>query len=99
MPLELCNAPTTFQEYINDLLRDYLDQRVIVYLDDILIYSINREEHDALIFKVLKVLQVESLTADITKCIFDAESVSFLGFVLFSKGVSLANNIVQTILD
>jgi hypothetical protein len=72
---------------------------VIVYLDDILIYSVNREEHDALVFKVLKVLQVESLTADITKCIFDAESVSFLGFVLFLKDVSLANNIVQAILD
>jgi recombinational DNA repair protein (RecF pathway) len=99
MPLELYNAPAIFQEYINNLLRDYLDQKVIVYLDDILIYSINREEHDALIFKVLKVLQAEGLTADITKCIFDAESVSFLGFVLFSKGVSLANNIVQMILD
>jgi hypothetical protein len=99
MPLGLCNAPATFQEYMNDLLRDYLDQGVIVYLDDILIYSVNREEHDALIFKILKILQVEDLTANITKCIFDAESVSFLGFVLFSKGVSLANNIVQTILD
>jgi recombinational DNA repair protein (RecF pathway) len=72
---------------------------VIVYLDDILIYSTNREEHDVLVFKVLKILQAEGLTANITKCIFDAESVSFLGFVLFSKDVSLANNIVQTILD
>jgi hypothetical protein len=93
MSLELYNASTTFQKYINDLLRDYLDQRVIVYLDDILIYSINREEHDALIFKILKILQVENLTANITKYMFDAESVLFLGFVLFSKGVSLANNI------
>jgi hypothetical protein len=99
MSLELCNASAIFQEYMNDLLRDYLDQRVIVYLDDILIYSINREEHDALIFKILKILQVESLTANITKCIFDAESVLFLDFVLFSKSVSLANNIVQAILD
>jgi hypothetical protein len=99
MSLELYNASVIFQEYMNDLLRDYLDQRVIVYLDDILIYSTNREEHDALIFKILKILQAESLTANITKYIFDAESVSFLGFILFSKGVSLANNIVQMILD
>ena len=39
MSLGLCNTPATFQEYINDLLREYLDQKVIVYLDDILIYS------------------------------------------------------------
>jgi hypothetical protein len=94
MPLELYNASAIFQEYMNDLLRDYLDQRVIVYLDDILIYSINRKEHDALIFKILKILQVESLTANITKYIFDAESVLFLSFILFLKDVSLTNNIV-----
>jgi hypothetical protein len=72
---------------------------VIVYLNDILIYSTNREEHDALVFKILKILQVESLTANITKYIFDAESVSFLDFVLSSKDVLLANNTVQAILD
>ena len=56
MPLGLCNAPVTFQEYINDLLREYLDQGVIVYLDDILIYSDNKEEHTALVLKMLKTL-------------------------------------------
>src|SRR5215212_3640931 len=75
MPLGLCNAPVTFQEYMNDLLREYLDQGVIVYLDDILIYSDNEDEHTALVSKVLKTLQEQGLTADIAKCIFDAESV------------------------
>ena len=56
IPLGLCNALATFQEYINDLLREYLDQRVIVYLDDILIYSVNEDEHTVLILKVLKTL-------------------------------------------
>ena len=56
MPLGLCNAPATFQEYINDLLREYLDQRVIVYLDDILIYSDNEDEYTVLMSKVLKTL-------------------------------------------
>src|SRR5438034_1729883 len=99
MPLGLYNAPTIFQEYINNLLREYLDQRVIVYLDDILIYSVNKDEHTILMSKVLKTLQEQGLTADISKCIFNAESVPFLGFVLFSKGVSLANDTIEAILD
>src|SRR5438105_439380 len=99
MPLGLCNAPATFQEYMNDLLREYLDQGVIVYLDDILIYSVDKDEHTVLVSKVLKTLQEQGLTADISKCIFDAESVPFLGFVLSSKGVSLANDIIEAILD
>ena len=72
---------------------------MIVYLDDILIYSVNEDEHTALVSKVLKTLQEQGLTANISKCIFDAESVPFLGFVLFSKGVSLANDIIKAILD
>ena len=56
MPLDLCNAPVIFQEYINNLLREYLDQEVIVYLDDILIYSVNEDEHTALVLKMLKTL-------------------------------------------
>ena len=56
IPLSLCNAPTIFQEYINDLLREYLDQGVIVYLDDILIYSINKNEYTVLVLKILKTL-------------------------------------------
>src|SRR5437762_13601259 len=99
MPLGLCNAPATFQEYMNDLLREYLDQGVIVYLDDILIYSDNEEEHTVLMLKVLKPLQEQGLTANIDKCVFDAESVLFLGFVLSSQGVSLANEIIKAVLD
>src|SRR5207249_3117659 len=99
MSLDLCNALATFQEYINDLLREYLDQKMIVYLDDILIYSVNEDEHTALILKVLKTLQEQGLTANISKYIFDVESVPFLGFVLFSKGVFLANDIIKAILD
>src|SRR5439155_21309540 len=99
MSLGLCNAPATFQEYMNDLLREYLDQGVIVYLDDILIYSDNEDEHTALVSKVLKTLEEQGLTADIAKCVFDDESVLFLGFVLSSQGVSLANGTIKAVLD
>src|SRR5204863_5823199 len=57
------------------------------------------DEHTTLISKVLKTLQEQGLTANISKYIFDAESVPFLGFVLFSKGVFLANNTIEAILD
>ena len=56
MSLGLCNASATFQEYMNNLLREYLDQRVIVYLNDILIYSVNEDEYTTLILKILKTL-------------------------------------------
>jgi hypothetical protein len=99
MSLDLCNASTIFQEYINNLLRDFLDQKVIVYFDDILIYLTNKNEHTALMSKILKILRNKDLTADIDKYIFDTESVLFLDFILFSKDVSLADDIIQSILD
>ena len=72
---------------------------MIVYLDDILIYSNNEDEHTVLMSKMLKTLQEQGLTANIVKCVFDVESVLFLGFVLFFQGVSLANKIIKAVLD
>lgn len=54
MPFGLKNAPATFQRFMNDILRDLLDVYVIVYLDDILIYSNNREDHEEHVKEVLK---------------------------------------------
>ena len=72
---------------------------MIVYLDDILIYSNNEDEYTVLMSKMLKTLQEQSLTADIVKYVFDAESVLFLDFILSSQGVSLTNKTIKTVLD
>ena len=72
---------------------------MIVYLDDILIYSDNEDEHTVLMSKVLKTLQEQGLTANIAKYVFDAESVLFLDFILFFQNVSLANKIIKAVLD
>lgn len=57
MPFGLTNAPATCQQFVNDVLREYLDLFVVVYLDDILIYSENSAQHDDHVFKVLRKLR------------------------------------------
>ena len=70
MPFGLCNAPASFQNMMNDVLREFLDHRVICYIDDILIYSRNEKEHEELVSKVLQKLIDHGLAAEIDKCHF-----------------------------
>jgi len=71
LPFGLCNGPTTFQRYMNDVLIDYLDDFCVAYLDDILIYSSDPLEHTAQVHKVLTRLREAGLQADIKKSEFD----------------------------
>ena len=99
MPYGLCNAPAAFQHFINDVLCEFIDKCVIVYIDDILIYSNNQEEHPKQVRKVLQRLRENNLYVKLEKCAFNVESVSFLGFVLSPAGVTMDAQKVQAVTD
>lgn len=89
MPFGLCNAPGTFQSFINATLHEYLDDFCTSYMDDILIYSRTREEHVTQVSKVLKRLQKAGLFLDINKCEFFATEVRYLGLIITTEGVKM----------
>lgn len=82
MPFGLTNAPAVFQSLVNDVLRDYLNQFVFVYLDDILIFSRSPQEHVLHVRKVLQRLLENKLFIKGEKCEFHVPSVSFLGYII-----------------
>ena len=89
MPFGLCNAPSTFQRYINNALHDYLDKFCSAYLDDILIWSENIEEHTEHVKKVLQKMREKKLYADLSKCEFHVNEVRFLGMIITTDGIKM----------
>ncbi|GKC29169.1 putative reverse transcriptase domain-containing protein, partial [Tanacetum coccineum] len=87
MPFGLTNAPAVFMDLMNRVCKPYLDKFVIVFIDDILIYSKNKEEHDRHLKTILNLLRSEKLYAKFSKCDFWLDSVQFLGHVIDSSGV------------
>ena len=99
MPFGLTNAPASFQRLMNDNFRDMLDHHVIIYLDDILIFSPDIETHRKHVQQVLQRLRHTGLYAKAEKCEFHTTTIEFLGFVINPQGVSMDVKKVQTILD
>ena len=99
MPFGLVNAPATFQAMMNTILRDFLDHGVVVYLDNILIYSKNEEEHISLVKKVLAQLEEYDLAVSTTKSLFHVIEVEFLGYMVAVDGVTMCKRKVQSIKD
>ena len=99
MPFGLTNAPAVFQDMINDVLRDFLDQFVYVYLDDILIYSPNLAVHQDHVSQVLKRLLEHHLYVKAEKSVFHADTVSFLGFIVAPGRVQMDPAKVSAVAD
>ncbi|GJZ86347.1 putative reverse transcriptase domain-containing protein [Tanacetum coccineum] len=87
MPFRLTNAPAVFMDLMNRVCKPYLDKFVIVFIDDILVYSKDEEEHGKHLKTILELLKKERLYAKFSKCDFWLDSVQFLGHVIDRSGV------------
>ncbi len=100
MPFGLTNAPTTFQGYINKILAEKLDVVMIVYLDDILIYTENEgEEHVQAVWWVLDQLRKHSLYTNLKKCRFYQDKVRFLGYIVSYQGIRIEEEQIKVVRD
>ena len=86
MPFGLANAPATFQNMMNEIFREMIDLGVVIYLDDILIYSENEQDHVALVKRVLERLQEHQLAIAPDKCEWYRSRVHFLGYIISPRG-------------
>ncbi len=97
MSFELTNASTTYQKIINDILRQYLNRFVIVYLNDIIIYSKILKEHISYVFKVLECLNIKNLHLKLKKCEFHQKKINFFKFVVKRHEVRMNLKKLRTI--
>ncbi|KAF8749931.1 hypothetical protein RHS01_09606 [Rhizoctonia solani] len=89
MPFGLTNAPAAFQDMMNEIFRDLLDVYVIIYLDDILVFSLNEKDHEGHVREVLKRLQDNNLFCNIEKCHFHVKKIDYLGFIISKFGIEV----------
>ena len=89
MPFGVTNAPTVFMDYMNRIFRPFLYKFVIVFIDNILIYSRTQKEHAEHLRLVLSVLREKQLYAKLFKCEFWMDEVQFLGHVISAQGIAL----------
>jgi hypothetical protein len=97
MPFGMADAPSTFQHYVNDVLRPYLDVFCTAYIDDILIYSDNLEDHKKHVNFVLETLKGAGLQLDIDKCEFHQTEVKYLGLIVTTDGIKMDPQKVEAI--
>ena len=99
MPFGLTNAPATFMDLMNRVFQPYLDRFVIVFIDDILVYSGSSEEHSEHLRIVLQTLRERQLYAKLSKCRFWPDRVAFLGHVISVEGVSVDPKKIEAVVN
>ncbi|XDV53693.1 hypothetical protein PO909_022129 [Leuciscus waleckii] len=99
MPFGLSNSPSVFQAFVNEIFRDMLNLRVIVYIDDILIYSDTLEAHVRDVRVILQRLIDNQLYAKVQKCEFHQTRIAFLGYVISAEGVIMDESKVSAVVN
>ena len=99
MPFGLTNAPATFMDLMNRVFQPYLDRFVIIFIDDILVYSGCSEEHSEHLRIVLQTLREQQLYAKLSKCQFWLDKVTFLGHVISVEGVIVDPQTIEAVVN
>ena len=99
MPFRLTNAPSTFQATMNQVFLPYLRKFVIIFFNDILVYSVSISEHLQHLRIVLQTLLENQLFAELSKCQFCQESIEYLGHIVSVSGVQPDPKKIQTMLE
>ena len=99
MSFGLTNAPAYFMSMMNKVFMEFLDKFVVVFIDDILVYSKNEEEHKEHLHLVLQKLREHQLYAKFSKCEFWLKEVGFLGHVILGEGIEVDPTKVQSVTE
>ena len=99
MPFGLINAPVAFMDLMNHVFRPYVDHFVVVFIDDILVYLKDRENHDTHLLVLLKTLRKEQLYVKFSKCEFWLNEVSFLRHIVSKEGIRVDLKKIEVVVE